>query len=107
MVNRPYSSRVRAQHADDTRRAIIEAARTLFAEQGYARTSVAAVAEAAGVALNTVYASVGGKAALIAALTEDGKDDAPAVATVQRITEIDDPREILRVTAHGTGQVRR
>jgi AcrR family transcriptional regulator len=107
VVNRTYTSQVRARHADDTRQAIIDAARTLFAEQGYARTSVAEVAAAAGVALNTVYASVGGKAALITALTEDGADDEPAVRTVQQITELEDPREILKVTAHGTSQVRR
>jgi AcrR family transcriptional regulator len=102
-----YTSAIRTRHADDTRRAIIEAARTLFARQGYAQTNVAAVAAAAGVALNTVYASVGGKAALIAALTEAGVEDEVATGVLQRIAGIDDPREILRVTAHGTGQVRR
>jgi AcrR family transcriptional regulator len=107
MATREYRSPVRARHAEDTRRTIIDAATALFAEQGYARTSVAAVAAAAGVALNTVYTSVGGKSALIMALTEEGADDSTAIETVRRIDEADDPAEILRLTAEGTGRVRR
>ncbi|PRY38722.1 TetR/AcrR family transcriptional regulator [Umezawaea tangerina] len=107
MATRGYRSSVRARHAEDTRRSIVEAAAELFAEQGYARTSVAAVAAAAGVALNTVYTSVGGKSALIMAMSEDGGEDTTAVETVRRIVESDDPREILRITARGTGEVRR
>jgi AcrR family transcriptional regulator len=98
---------VREKHAEDTRRTIVEAAATLFAEQGYARTSVAAVAAAAGVAVNTVYTSVGGKPALITALSREGADDAVAVETERRVGECADPREILRLVAEGTGRVRR
>ncbi|MET1071317.1 MAG: TetR/AcrR family transcriptional regulator [Umezawaea sp.] len=107
MATRGYRSEVRTRHAEDTRRSIVEAAVELFAEQGYARTSVAAVAAAAGVALNTVYTSVGGKSALIMAMSEDGGEDSTAAETLDRIAGSDDPREILRVVAHGTGQVRR
>jgi AcrR family transcriptional regulator len=107
MVVRGYRSQVRARQAEDTRRLIVEAAATLFAERGYARTSVAAVAAAAGVAVNTVYTSVGGKSALIMAMSEDGAADAAAVEAERRIGECTDPREILRIVADGTGQVRR
>ncbi|HWO61182.1 MAG TPA: TetR family transcriptional regulator [Umezawaea sp.] len=107
MATREYRSSVRARHAEDTRRTIVDAAVALFAEQGYARTSVAAVAAAAGVALNTVYTSVGGKSALIMALTDDGAGDPTAIETVRRIAEADDPVEILRLTAEGTARVRR
>ena len=107
MVVRGYRSQVRARQAEDTRRSIVEAAAALFAERGYARTSVAAVAAAAGVAVNTVYTSVGGKSALIMAMSEDGAADAVAVETEHRIGECADPREILRLVADGTGQVRR
>lgn len=105
MVVRGYRSPVRARHAEDTRRSIIEAAAKLFAEQGYARTSVAAVAAAAGVAVNTVYTSVGNKPALIMAMSEDGAGDDTAKETERRIAESADPREILRLLADGTGQV--
>ncbi|MFD9701803.1 TetR/AcrR family transcriptional regulator [Lentzea sp. NPDC059081] len=107
MVARGYRSPVRARHAEDTRRSIVEAAAELFAEQGYARTSVAAVAAAAGVAVNTVYTSVGNKSALIMAMSEDGAADAVAVEAERRIGECEDPREILRILADGTGRVRR
>src|SRR5215467_4344909 len=39
----------------DKRGVIIEAARTLFAKQGYEETTIAGIAEAAGVAVGTVY----------------------------------------------------
>jgi AcrR family transcriptional regulator len=107
MASRSYSSPVRARHAADTRRSIIEAAGRLFADQGYARTSVAAIASAAGVALNTVYTSVGGKSALILAMTEDSATDGASVEALRKVAALDDPREILRVTAAGTGRVRR
>ena len=107
MVVRGYQSQVRAKHAEDTRRSIVEAAAALFAERGYARTSVAAVAAAAGVAVNTVYTSVGGKSALIMAMSEDGATDPVAVETERGIAESENPREILRILADGTGQVRR
>ncbi|MCS7477281.1 TetR/AcrR family transcriptional regulator [Umezawaea endophytica] len=107
MATREYRSSVRARHAEDTRRTIVDAAAALFAEQGYARTSVAAVAAAAGVALNTVYTSVGGKSALIMALTDDGAGDPTAIETVSRIAESADPAEILLLTAKGTARVRR
>jgi hypothetical protein len=41
------------------------------------------------------------------AMSEDGAADAVAVETQHRISECADPREILRILADGTGQVRR
>jgi AcrR family transcriptional regulator len=107
VASRSYSSQLRAQQAEMTRRSIIEAARKLFAEQGYARTSLAAVAAEAGVAPNTVYASVGGKSALVLAMTRDGDEDPAVAETMGYIAESEDPRDILRATGAGTGQVRR
>jgi AcrR family transcriptional regulator len=107
MAERGYRSPVREKHAEDTRRTIVAAAAALFAERGYGRTSVAAVAAAAGVAVNTVYTSVGGKPALLTALAEDGMSDEVALETVRRISECADPREIIRLVSEGTGRVRR
>ena len=107
MAERGYRSPVREKHAEDTRRTIVEAATALFAERGYARTSVAAIAAAAGVAVNTVYTSVGGKPALITAMTEHGASDEVALETLRRVDESTDPREIIRLVADGTGRVRR
>ncbi|UOZ05436.1 TetR/AcrR family transcriptional regulator [Amycolatopsis sp. WQ 127309] len=107
MTARDYRSSVRERHAQDTRRTILDAAAALFAERGYARTSVAAVAEAAGVAVNTVYTSVGGKPALVTALTEDGARDEEAVEAARVVTGCADVRAVVRVVAEGTGSVQR
>jgi AcrR family transcriptional regulator len=66
-VKREYRSPLREASARATRAAIIGAATRLFVEQGYAVTSVDAVAEAAGVSRATVFATFGGKAALLKA----------------------------------------
>ncbi|MGD9531528.1 TetR/AcrR family transcriptional regulator [Pseudonocardia sp.] len=69
-ARRPYRSRVREDQANRTRAAIVDAARALFVERGWAGTSVRAVARAAGVAEATVYATFGSKAALAVALID-------------------------------------
>jgi AcrR family transcriptional regulator len=62
---RSYDSTRRRRQADETRSAIIRAARDLFVERGYGHTTLADVARAAGVSVETIYASVGNKAALL------------------------------------------
>lgn len=64
-VKRSYRSPLRAAHASQTRRAIIDAATRLFVDAGYGATSIDAIAEAAGVSRATVFTAVGGKAALL------------------------------------------
>ena len=63
---RTYDSTRRQAQAEDTRREIVEAARRLFTEQGYGKTTMAAIAREAGVAAETVYASFGNKRAILA-----------------------------------------
>ena len=62
---RRYNSPLRADQAEQTRRRILESAFRLFAEHGYAGTTITAVAEAAGVAPETIYVSLGGKRGLL------------------------------------------
>ncbi len=66
MSPRAYSSPLRAAQAAETRRRILDAAAELFARDGYAATSLARLAEAAGVSLETVKAN-GPKSSLILA----------------------------------------
>lgn len=47
--------------AEETQRAIVEAASALFAENGYHATSIGRIAAAAGVAVQTIYNAVGSK----------------------------------------------
>jgi AcrR family transcriptional regulator len=65
------------EKAEETRRRIVGAAARLFLERGYVPTTIEAIAEAADVAVETVYARFGNKARLMvavkdAAVTEDG-----------------------------------
>jgi AcrR family transcriptional regulator len=60
-VKRRYDATGRRQAAARTRTAILDAARELFTQRGYAATAMTAIADRAGVALDTVYASVGRK----------------------------------------------
>src|SRR3954463_10933112 len=68
-VGKEPSSR-RERQAQQTREEILRAARRLFAERGYARTSVRDIARAAGVSAQTVYDSVGSKSALVVRLND-------------------------------------
>ncbi len=67
---RGYRSPLRVEQAARTRREILDAARELFGAQGYAATTVAQIAAAAGVAVDTVYAAVGTKPVLFRLLLE-------------------------------------
>jgi AcrR family transcriptional regulator len=69
-VKRRYDATRRRQAAARTRTAILDAARQLFTERGYAATPMTAIADRAGVALDTVYASVGRKPELARLLVE-------------------------------------
>jgi AcrR family transcriptional regulator len=62
---RRYHSPLRAEQAETTRRRVLAAARELFLAHGYAGTTVAAVAQAAGVSPDTIYVSLGGKQGLL------------------------------------------
>jgi AcrR family transcriptional regulator len=67
---RRYRSSLREEQARRTRQAILSAARQVFAEHGYAATTIAQIAATAGVAVDTVYASVGTKPVLMRLLIE-------------------------------------
>ena len=69
---RRYDSPLRQENAAATRLRVIRAATALFAERGWTGTSIRQVARAAGVAVETVYASAGGKLDLLAAAVDVG-----------------------------------
>ena len=93
---------LRERKAQLTRDEILLAARRLFAERGYARTSVRDIAHAAGVSPQTVYDSVGSKQALVAALNDLIDREAGIAAIVQRLGETDDPQELATASARIT-----
>ena len=53
-----------------TRRHIVDAAQTLFLKNGFVGTSIGAIARRAGVSVQTIYNSVGNKAALLSAMLD-------------------------------------
>ncbi|MBA3264786.1 MAG: TetR family transcriptional regulator [Nocardioidaceae bacterium] len=89
--SRPYRSVLRSKGALATRRAILAAAERLFAAEGYAATTVTAIATEAGVSVDTVYASVGRKPQLILGvidMTLGSSADAPAAEERQYVVAI-------------------
>jgi TetR/AcrR family transcriptional regulator of autoinduction and epiphytic fitness len=68
---RAYVSPRRAEQAKATRRVILDAALRLFLNHGYGTTSIRAVAEEAGVAVQTIYAVFGNKRQLVIELVEN------------------------------------
>ena len=81
-VKRKYSSAKREAQARETRRTVLDAAHELFVTTGYAATTIQAIAEHGGVAVQTVYAVFGNKRELLRQLIES------------TITGDDDPRSI-------------
>src|SRR5690349_6445930 len=67
-ATRRYESPRRREQAAATRREILSAAQRLFERQGYAPTTMAAIAREAGVALKTVYVAFETKSGLLRAL---------------------------------------
>jgi AcrR family transcriptional regulator len=67
---RPYRSRLRAEQAGQTRLRILESAGELFAEGGYAATTINTIAARSGVAADTVYAIFGTKKGILSALID-------------------------------------
>lgn len=108
-VKRPYRSARRREQAEQTRRRVLEAAGTVFRERGYERATVAAIAAAADVADETVYAHFGNKRTLLGALVQHavrGEDSRPVPRQkVPRALEaVTDQREQLRLFAADIGK---
>jgi AcrR family transcriptional regulator len=103
-TTRPLSRR--EEYAQATRQAIIDAARKLFAEQGYFATKVDDIAAEARVAPATVYAVTGGKRGLLEELTRIWTTDPIVEATITHIGTSHDPTEIIRELASGARQMR-
>ena len=105
MSIRSYDSSRRQQAAAASREAMVDAGRSLFIEQGYAATTVADIAQAAGVAPATVNAAFGGKAGLLKRVVDVGVagDDMPVPLAerdvVRNIAAETDPHAQCRMLA--------
>jgi TetR/AcrR family transcriptional regulator of autoinduction and epiphytic fitness len=92
---RAYNSSRRQEQAKQTHLQIVEAARSLFIERGYAGATLDAIAQQAGVAVETVYASFGNKRAILSKLI-----DVSVVGDDEPISLLDrqGPRETMQET---------
>lgn len=104
-VKRPYRSPRREQQAEETRRAIIDAAFAVFQERGYAGASIREVAERASVSQQTVYNAFGDKAGLLLGVAAGFPDTAAAredAESVAALAAISDPLERIRRVARAS-----
>ncbi|MEU2113904.1 MULTISPECIES: TetR/AcrR family transcriptional regulator [Streptomyces] len=102
MTTRKYHSPRRTDAAAATREAVLSSAHTLFLARGYAGVTIGEIAEAAKVAVPTVYSSVGNKPGILTALLEPALTD-PAIAdNLAAVEASDDPRTVIELTAEGT-----
>lgn len=97
-VKRRYHAPRRAEQADATRAAVLAAARELFVNRGYRATTVAEIAGRAGVAVDTVYAAVGRKPALLRELVET------SISGTDRAVPAEERDYVRRVRAAGTAR---
>jgi AcrR family transcriptional regulator len=91
--------------AAETRREILRVARRLFAEGGYANTSVQQIAGESGVAVQTIYSSVGSKAALLLALNDLIDEEAGIGPLAAELGTEKDPARLIGKAVHITRQL--
>lgn len=103
--SRPYNSPRRREQAAATRTAILAAAQVLFERDGYAATTMAAIAAEAEVASKTVYLAFETKSGVLRALwnklLRGDQDDVPVAARewYREAVEEPDPERQLRLNA--------
>ena len=97
---RAYDSSRRRAQADRNRQAILDVAQAKFAGSGYAATTMASIAGAAGFSVDTVHKAFGGKAGLVRALYERGLGGSGPVPAPERSDDMQarerDPRAVVR-----------
>jgi AcrR family transcriptional regulator len=103
MPEKPPS--LRERQAQLTQAEILKAARRLFAERGYTRTSVRDIAEAAGVSAQTVYDSIGSKQALVLRLNDLIDAEAGVWEIAGAAAQSDDPATIATTSARVTRSI--
>jgi len=98
-TRRRYDSSGRRERARHTRDQITNIAKEMFLADGYAATTVAAIAAAAHVSVETIYKGFGGKPGLVRAIIEKGLAGQGPVPAEQRSDHIrdtePDPRRIF------------
>ncbi len=96
---RAYDSSRRRLQAQRTRDAVLDAARTRLLSDGYAVTTMAAIAADAGISVETIYKAFTSKSGLVAAIWERGLAGLGPIPAPQRSDDMQrtepDPRRII------------
>jgi AcrR family transcriptional regulator len=96
---RPYDASLRQAQARQSHDLIIGMAQRRFLKHGYGPTTISAIAEAAGVSVDTIYKSFGGKPGLIRAMAARALLGTGPVPAEQRSDELQsrerDPRKLI------------
>jgi AcrR family transcriptional regulator len=94
----------RRRRNDDTRRKVEQAAAQLFTERGYSSTTMQAIADLAGIHVQTIYLAYGTKAAVLAAAAtrlvagdEDPESHPATRRWARQIQRTADPQRKLRL----------
>src|SRR5690348_17991466 len=87
----------REEYADQTRAAVIAAARRLFAENGFFQTKVEQIAKLSRVSPATVYAQCGGKQGLLRSLMDSWTQAAMAMEYHQESLATDDAALVMQI----------
>ena len=97
---RKYDSSRRRRQALRTRESILVSARDLFLRHGYAGTTIASIAEAADVSVETIYKGFGGKPGLVRAISQKALEGTGSIPAEQRSDEMRnlerDPYTVMR-----------
>ena len=110
-ASRPYHGAARQARTRRTRAAVVEAARSLFAERGYAATTIEAISDRSDTPQATVYRLFSSKLGILKALLDvsiGGDDEAVAMADrpqVRALVEDEDPTNQLTGFAAMLGEV--
>lgn len=97
-IGRAYSTRLRHEQAELTRKRVLAAARRLFVTSGYAEVTMQAIAREARVAYQTVYAQFGNKLRLALELcASEFPHVGPTVGLLVEARERRDPEAWLRM----------
>jgi AcrR family transcriptional regulator len=111
--SRTYDSTGRQAQARRSRERVIQAARRHLLASGYGSATIAAIAREAGVSVEMIYKTFGGKPGLVRAIYElalEGRGPTPAYERSDQMrSEETDPRKIMRewgsLTAEVTSEV--
>jgi AcrR family transcriptional regulator len=111
-TTRRYDSPRRREQAAATRQLILEAAQRLFERDGYAATTMAAIAAEAGVSLKTVYVTLETKSGVLRALwhllLRGDEEESPVAqrAWYREVLDEPDPQRQLRRNARNARRVK-